>query len=171
MHGTREDGRSNLEVRRTYAPDREVIQMIIPSGCLNVSRMSDQDYWIEPYGDRKYRSDLTARKAAEFEVHLELNPGRGLSIIEADGQSSRVRSYAYTEGGSQRLEFNNHCDHAHGGGNDFIFYYDWVYDTTSIGRDRPKYFLAGKHNPGVIENVFSGSSNCDPSGIEPPPLP
>ncbi len=172
MHGA-----GNLLVKRSGTTD--IISMIIPAAKLGMFEETPRPYYIINNTTGEFRNIGTvARKAV---ATIELNDGRGLTMLVEDGNgASELAYFPYKDGATHVLEFNNDCGFEAKAENDFIRYYDWLKDKngTTFWAGEISGALADAEADRSIESknldemlkLFSPQNgNCDIVVVEPPP--
>ena len=155
-------GRSNLI--RTHSPGqgRELILVTVPYGTIDCPAFPGADfapdYWIMGSG-KSYTVGHPIAKVLTLSF-LD-DSGTQLELTTGDPTEPAIDPWKYSTG-VLNLKFNNDCQ-GQGNVDDFMHYYDCVYDK----RDKRIMFTAGKLGGGVL----SSQGDCDPSMIEPPPGP
>ena len=149
--------------------------MTIPYGVVSVIAHTGGEYFIEPY--RSGLPETLGRDvASEFSISFDVAGTDGLTMTIRDKSGDDVRKYPSTQ--ALDLRFDNYCN-AVQTYNDFINFYDWLYDTTSADPAEPKRFVAGKlirinllpPGPALAGRIMGRQGDCDPIIIDPPPGP
>jgi hypothetical protein len=154
MHG---DGK--LKVKRTFNPKREIICMMIPAGMLSRDTMTDLNYYIEQTHPIPAPTRPLGRPVAKsVKIEMDLNEGRGLTMLIQDGKGTKTLHFPVTDH-PLNLTFDNDCGASCKEVNDFELYYDWLEDTDGLTK-----FIAGKDS-----KIKSEQGNCDPVNVQPPP--
>lgn len=155
-------GRSNLH--RTHSPGhgRELIRVTVPYGTIDCPAGSGPDcapdYWIMGNG----KSHTVGHPIAKvLTLSFQDESGKQLELTAVAPTEPAVDPWKYSTG-VLNLRFNNDC-RGHGNVDDFMHYYDCVFDK----RDKRIMFTAGKLGGGV----FATQGDCDPAMIDPPPGP
>lgn len=152
LHGLT-DGKSNLVTEQNSPPGRELVHMTVPVGV--VSSENFVDYWYAEYpGGQQH--DFDHKVARIIKIDFELAENSGLSIELKDEHGSQTFNYAPKE--NLDLEFDNDCQ-AVSTEDDFLHYYDWVYDKRDTPAKKIR-FIAGKKSTSSAPESVTG--NCDP---------
>ncbi|MGB5015563.1 MAG: hypothetical protein WBO68_16190 [Pyrinomonadaceae bacterium] len=186
LHGRGFTGQGFLVVDPKSHNNCQWVHVKVPFGVVKHSQTTTTDYYYRGYNDLGAR-DWIDPVTKGFTIEFDVKDGETLTMTSSDPLEAKPREYTANVP-SLTLKFDNDCKNRIGY-NDFVHFYDWVFDTRSPSRDEPIMFVAGKKSYlkvfekdasdekikdfylQVNKALMSPDGNCDPVVIEPPPGP
>ncbi len=184
LHGEQPSGKfSNLIVRPDANNGRQFVAMRVPYGSMDTMGVFSKPYYYAPYGEF-IRRPLGKGVAKKFLIRFEVTDDKGLDMTIRDGVADITTNFPQRTD-KLVLTFDNECLEWMPY-NDFIHFYDWIYDERSTNPKYPIRFLAGedtgpirleKDQENLNDNeiteldskILGPEGDCDPVIIEPPP--